>query len=237
MNAGGDVVATAASPYTTSRPQRGAAEQEPEDWCAATRQAMGALVASAGQPIAIAGIGLAGMIPTLVVADGAGKPVGPAITWEDGRAEAEGAALRDAVGAEALYAATGQRVDGRYLLPMYMRLARADADRVAEGLALLGAKDFLFEWLTGVRATDPSTATGYGCYDLRAGRWHRGVLGACGLCGTRLVRQRRPARPLPRGGGLRAPCRSRGGESAYARARRDRLLLRVSVTVFSQSGR
>jgi sugar (pentulose or hexulose) kinase len=81
------------------------------------------------------------------------------------------------VGAEKLYAATGQRVDGRYLLPMFARLARSEPDRAAQASMLLGAKDFLFAWLTGVRATDPSTATGYGCFDLHSGGWLPEVAG------------------------------------------------------------
>ena len=116
------------------------------------------------------GLGLSGMIPTLVTLDDRGEPNGPAITWEDARAEAEGEELRDSVGGE-LYARTGQWVDGRYLLPMFRWIERNDPDRAASTTAILGAKDFLFAWLTGERATDPSTATGFGCYDLREGRW------------------------------------------------------------------
>jgi xylulokinase len=52
-------------------------------------------------------LGLSAMLPTLVLTDGVGaaatpggidaplESLGPAITWEDGRAEAEGSALGD----------------------------------------------------------------------------------------------------------------------------------------------
>ncbi len=121
------------------------------------------------------------MLPTLVTADAAGQPTGPAITWEDSRAEAQ-AALRDAFGAAAggdmLYQTTGQWVDGRYLLPMFLRLTEDEPDRAAATATLLGAKDYLFGWLTGTVATDPSTATGFGCFGLRAGDWDPVVLAA-----------------------------------------------------------
>ena len=36
---------------------------------------------------------------------------------------------------------------------------------------MLAAKDYLFRWLTGIPATDPSTATGFGGYRLDPGAW------------------------------------------------------------------
>jgi gluconokinase/xylulokinase len=118
-----------------------------------------------------AAVGLSGMIPTLVLADDAGEPVARAITWEDARAEPEGEALRDRLDGDRLYGLTGQWVDGRYLLPMFLRLARVAPRAARRARLLLGAKDWLFLRLTGEAATDPSTASGFGCYDLAAGSW------------------------------------------------------------------
>jgi xylulokinase len=128
-------------------------------------------------------IGLSAMIPTLVTVDAGGEPVGPAITWQDGRAEDQASRLRDAGGSEqrgvdALYQVTGQWVDGRYLLPMFLRLKEAEPARAAATRRLLAAKDYLFWWLTGQAATDPSTATGSGTYSLRDGGWDAGILAA-----------------------------------------------------------
>jgi xylulokinase len=172
VDAAGAAVGTATAAYPTYRPEPGAAEQEPQDWFDAIRAAVAALAAQAPAR-RWRGIGLSGMIPTLVLADVAGAPIGRAITWQDGRAEAYGEALRDAVGADRLYELTGQWVDGRYLLPMAWRLA-AEAGTARDAFRarwLLGAKDLIFGWLTGTPATDPSTATGYGCYDLALGDW------------------------------------------------------------------
>jgi len=125
------------------------------------------------------------MIPTLVTAGADGQPTGPAITWEDSRAEDQADRLREVFGAaagtpgdDALWLITGQRVDGRYLLPMFMRLASADPGRAGATRALLGAKDYLLWWLTGHGATDPSTATGFGCFGLEASDWDPDVLAA-----------------------------------------------------------
>jgi gluconokinase/xylulokinase len=127
-----------------------------------------------------AAVGLSAMIPTLVLADEVGTPVAPAITWEDARAEPEGEALRARLDGDRLYALTGQWVDGRYLLPMFLRLARAAPQAARRARLLLGAKDWLFLRLTGVAATDPSTASGFGCYGLEAGEWLAEVVAAAG---------------------------------------------------------
>jgi xylulokinase len=54
---------------------------------------------------------------------------------------------------------------------MALRLAARAPELVGAARYLLGAKDYVFGVLTGEVLTDPSTATGAGCYDLAAGAW------------------------------------------------------------------
>jgi sugar (pentulose or hexulose) kinase len=163
-----DVLARAAAGYPTQRPEAGAAEQDPADWIAAVREVVGRL-AGAVAPGRWRCIGLSAMIPTLVTADGNGSATGPAVTWEDARGEPYAERLLGDTGD--LYEATGQRVDGRYLLPMLARLGSVDPDRVRRSAWVLSAKDFLFGWLTRQLLTDPSTAAGFGAYQLTSGSW------------------------------------------------------------------
>lgn len=170
LDGGGRVLARASASYPTSRPAPLAAEQDPADWTGAITRVAAQLAADVPAKTWRA-IGLSGMIPTLVLTGDDGRPLGTAITWADSRAEPQATRLRDEVGATALYQATGQWVDGRYLVPMFLRLAEAEPERAAAARLLMGARDYLFGWLTGVPCTDPSTATGFGCYDLRSGGW------------------------------------------------------------------
>ena len=126
-----------------------AAEQQPKDWL----NAFTSVTLGLAQAVAVErwqAVGLSAMLPTLVLTDGVGaaatpggidahflEPLGPAITWEDGRAEAEGSALREGFGGDALYRRTGQWVDGRYLLPMALRLAAREPERVGAARYLL----------------------------------------------------------------------------------------------------
>ncbi len=189
------VLARASAPYPTSRPEAGSAEQDPGDWIAAVRWVLSELSASS-DPSRWRGIGLAGMVPTLVTAGSKGTPTGPAITWQDSRAERYGDELRERCGARALYQATGQWVDGRYLLPMYLRVAAADPGRASATAKLLSAKDYLYWWLTGLAATDPSTASGFGCYDLHTGDWSQEVSSGLDLPELPPVLPSGSARPL-----------------------------------------
>jgi xylulokinase len=173
----GMIIARASAAYPTRRPVPGASEQAPQTWIAAV-ESVAAQLRSAAPPARWRGIGLSAMIPTLVTAQPGGEPAGPAITWQDSRADDRGEQLRERCGGDRLYRVTGQWVDGRYLLPMFLRVADDEPARAAAVTWLLAAKDYLFGWLTGEIATDPSTASGFGCYRLDAGAWDGEVIAA-----------------------------------------------------------
>ncbi len=220
VTAGGEVAARGHAPYHTTRDAPGQAEQDPGNWLRALRRVVRQMQAAA-PPRRWRAIGLSAMIPTLVTVDASGAPTGPAVTWEDARAEAQGDAYRAAAGEalcatagaflkaeqsragipgdgpSALYKQTGQWVDGRYLLPMWMRLREAESSRVAVATRLLSAKDYLFWWLTGEYATDPSTATGFGCFRLTGGAWAAAAAAAAGVSSADGVLETagRPGRP------------------------------------------
>ena len=165
----GDVVGRARRGYATHRESAGAAEQHPGDWVSALVGALKELATKVA-PQSWAAMGLSGMLPTLVMLDRENQPVGSAVTWEDARAEADATAYRFRH-EPGLYERTGQRIDGRYLLPMFERVRRMQPHDAHRTVTVAGAKDYIFLVLTGVLATDPSTATGFGCFDLTSGGW------------------------------------------------------------------
>jgi sugar (pentulose or hexulose) kinase len=171
VSARGEVLACGESPVITVSTMRGEAEQDPAQWLTAARSALAGLAQAMGASEPhwqrrVAAIGLAGQLPTLVVLGDKGA-LGRAITWQDARADAAAAEVIGARRRE-LYESTGMPVDGRYLAPMFHHHWRA---RRAEARSLLSAKDYLCFALTGARVTDPSTAAGYGLFDLAAGNF------------------------------------------------------------------
>jgi xylulokinase len=180
LSASGLILARSGASYRTNQPAPGAYEQDPGEWRGAVERAVAEL-RRAVPPARWRAVGLSGMIPTLVTLGPDGQPNGPAVTWQDGRADEMGEEFRERYGGAALYQLTGQWVDGRYLLPMFARIAGADPARAAATAAIASAKDYLFAWLTGELATDPSTASGYGCFELARDRWNLEVLAVAGL--------------------------------------------------------
>jgi sugar (pentulose or hexulose) kinase len=187
----GAVLGGARRAYPTARPEPGAAQQDPQDWFAALLAALTDLARDI-PPESWSAMGLSAMLPTLVEADERGHPLAPAITWEDARAEPEAEALCAAVGADALYRVTGQRVDGRYLAPMHTRLVRLGL----AGATVCGAKDVLFAYLTGELLTDASTAAGTGVYDLDGNRWDPELVAAAGIPGLPALAPAATIRPM-----------------------------------------
>jgi xylulokinase len=173
----GAVLGHGSASYPTHRPAAHAAEQDPADWMRATGQ-VAAQLADQVSAERWQAIGLSAMLPTLVTVGPDDTALGRAITWEDSRAEGHADQLRTVCSGDELYLRTGQWLDGRYLLPMFLRLVYAEPARAAATTAVLGAKDYLFGQLTGEVATDPGTASGFGCYQLATGQWDEEVLAA-----------------------------------------------------------
>ena len=134
-------IARAGYPLSTDTDE-GAAEQDPADWWAAIRSMTAELLATAG-PVRVAAIGLDGQGPTLVAAAADGRPVAPAITWMDGRAGAEDAALA---------AATGESGWVLGVLPKARWLERHRAAEAAAARWYLASWEWIALRLTGVAA-------------------------------------------------------------------------------------
>lgn len=192
LNESAELLAEGSADFPTSSALPNQAEQSPADWLDATRQAMQALGAKLhpldpAWPEHVVAIGLTGQLPTLVCMGERG-PLAPAITWKDGRADAWAAEQLSGLRGEH-YARTGMPIDGRYLAPMFQfHFGR----RKNEVRTVLSAKDYLLHALTGVSLTEPSTAAGYGVYDLNEQRF------ATDLCAfwhlpERVLPQIRPA--------------------------------------------
>jgi xylulokinase len=163
----GRIAATAREPYRTITTCPGQAEQDCVHWLKALSRAAKKVSVRLGQKFQVEAIALTGQMPTLVVLS-KGKPVAPAITWQDSRADEWVSERVDRDLRRDIYLKTGVLIDGRYLAPMFQF---HHASRQKRPEFILSAKDFLFHALTGAAATDPSTASGYGLYNLRSKSW------------------------------------------------------------------
>jgi len=170
-----EVVAKASMGFATDTTLPHQAEQQPADWLQAASGAMRGLARDMNSRVGpdwaqgVRAIGLTGQLPTLVCL-GEDGPLGAAITWKDGRADAWASSRVDRARRTFMYARTGMPIDGRYLAPM---LQFHFAGRMDQARTILSAKDYLLFALTGLRLTEPSTAAGYGIYDLQERRFSK----------------------------------------------------------------
>lgn len=150
-------------------------ESEPEQWW----RALGEAMAGTGWADRAAACSIAGQQHGLVTLDAAGRPVRPALLWNDVRSAPQAAELAAAFGAAELARRTGSVPTAAFTAAKWAWLhtnERAAADRVA---AVRLPHDFLTERLTGEAVTDRGDASGTGWWGPDG--YDTDVLGRIGL--------------------------------------------------------
>ncbi|MFE9428801.1 xylulokinase [Kitasatospora sp. NPDC006697] len=133
-------------------------ESDPEQWW----QAFGEAVAATGWADRAMAVSVAGQQHGLVALDAEGRPVRPALLWNDVRSAPQAERLRDGFGREEIAHRTGSVPTAAFTAAKWAWLREhepAAADRAA---AVRLPHDFLTERLTGEPATDRGDASGTG---------------------------------------------------------------------------
>lgn len=168
--------------YGTDFRPGGVAEQSPDDWWDAVREATSELLRTSGRsPDDVSGIVISGQMMGAVLLDGDYRPVRPAIIWADDRSTAQTAQLLERIpGAEA-YRELGHQLNPTYSIAkvMWVRDNEPDVWRRVRHICL--AKDYVNYLLTGELVTDPSDASSTNAYNQRSGQWSTRVLEAAGI--------------------------------------------------------
>jgi xylulokinase len=177
----GTIRGEASRSYPLHRPEPGAAESDPLDWWAATRDAIRSALAEAARDgmVQVAGIGVDGQMHGLVLADDRGRPVREALTWADTRAAESLRGWRELP--EADRARLANPITPGMLGPQLAWVADREPavlDRAAHAML---PKDWLRLQLSGVAATDPSDASATLLWDLPADRWASDLFPALGI--------------------------------------------------------
>lgn len=148
----GTVVATARHEVATRRPQPGWAEQDAGTWVGAVRQAL------AGLPSGVLMAGaLCSQVNTHVFVDADGRPLMPAILWQDIRATAEAAELDARVTAAQRLDWWGAPVpiDASHVLARMLWVSRHRPEVWARTARVVLPKDLVLHDLTGEWVSDP----------------------------------------------------------------------------------
>ena len=177
VDAGQRVVAHASAPLDVQRPRPLWSEQDPEQWWAATVEAVGALPDAVRR--GVRGIGLSGQMHGAVLLDDADRVLRPAILWNDGRSADECLALERAEPRSR--AVTGNLAMPGFTAPKLAWVRAHEPDLFARTRSVLLPKDYLRLRLTGTRVTDMSDAAGTLWLDVGRRDWSDAMLAATGL--------------------------------------------------------
>ncbi|MER5886424.1 xylulokinase [Streptomyces sp. NPDC001941] len=161
----------------------GARESDPEQWWRALADAVGQGLKASGAPAsAVTALAVAGQQHGLVVLDGTGRPVRPALLWNDTRSAPQAAALTDELGGPRAWTArTGSVPVAAVTAAKWRWLYENEPAAASSAAAVRLPHDFLTERLCGHAVTDPGDASGTGWYSTATGTYDAELLELLGL--------------------------------------------------------
>lgn len=179
----GRVVASCASEHAPIRSEHiGWAEQEPEDWWRATREAIaGAMAASGLAGAEIEAVGLTGQMHGCVMLDANGNVLRPAPIWCDQRTQPECDWLTETIGFERLIELTCNPALPNFTLTKLLWVRRHQPEIFGRITHVLCPKDYVRYRLTGEFAMDMQEASGTLLLDVAHRRWSSEVAEAAGI--------------------------------------------------------
>jgi xylulokinase len=166
--ADGAVLGRGTARYPVRVPATGRAESAPEDWWLATRAAIREALTEANQ-VAVTALAVAGQMHGVVLVDGRGAALRPAILWLDQRAAAEAATYAELP--REYTAVLGNRPSPGMAGPLLCWLMTHEPYTIRAAWWALQPKDWLRLRLTGQAATDPTDASGTLLFDLAGNAW------------------------------------------------------------------
>jgi len=147
-------------------------EQEPRIWYDAVKQIAASWFKVGIKPKDIGLLAFGGQMQDCIPVGEDFEPLRPAILYADGRAAEQSARLIAELGEEQIHRLTENHMDGSLTFPKILWLKEHEEStfRAAKSF-LVSSKDYVVARLTGVCATDPTSAATTGCMDARTRSW------------------------------------------------------------------
>jgi xylulokinase len=180
--ADGTLVASAYEAYDVSFPHPGWAEQDPRLWTAALHATIARLLKAPPEgPSAVKGLSFGSQLDGMVVCDGQGRPLRPAMIWMDRRAEAQAAAVAGRVTRADFYRHVGANLDSSHAVFKAMWVRDQEPEVFARAVSLMPPGSYVLREAAGVLAVDWSNASSLALLDPRTRAWSEPVLDAVGI--------------------------------------------------------
>ncbi len=180
MDEQGSMIAVQSHPHSLSTPRPLWSEQDPEDWWRASSQAIRDVLKQI-PPEQVAAIGLTGQMHGLTALDAGGRPLRPAILWNDQRSGPQCHTITERVGAKHLYELIGTIMLPGFTAPKIVWVHDHEPEIFAEIAHVLLPKDYVRFKLSGAYVTDVADGSGFALMDIRNRTWSDEMLAACGI--------------------------------------------------------
>ena len=179
----GSIVASFSSEHAPIRSEHiGWAEQDPEDWYRATREAIaGAMAAAELTGAEIEAVGLTGQMHGCVLLDANGAVLRPALIWCDQRTQPQCDWLTEKIGFARIIELTANPALPNFTLTKLLWVRDHQPDIFARIAHVLCPKDYVRYRLTGEYAMDMQEASGTLLLDVTNRRWSSEVAEIAGI--------------------------------------------------------
>ena len=179
----GRVVASCSSEHAPIRSEHiGWAEQDPEDWWRAAREAIaGAMAASGRAGSEIEAVGLTGQMHGCVMLDADRRVLRPALIWCDQRTQPQCDWLTEKIGFERLIELTCNPALPNFTLTKLLWVREHQPEIFRKIAHVLCPKDYVRYRMTGEFAMDMQEASGTLLLDVTHRRWSAEVADAVGI--------------------------------------------------------
>lgn len=161
------VLGTASRPVTLSAPHSGWTEESPAQWWANVGEICQQLLAQSGIAASeIAGIGVTGMLPAVVLLDNADRLLRPSIQQSDGRSGAEVLQMRSEMDSQQFLQRAGNGINQQLVGAKIRWIERHEPDVFARIATVFGSYDFINWQLTGKKVIEQNWALEAGFVDI-----------------------------------------------------------------------
>jgi xylulokinase len=161
------VLGVASRPVDLQAPEPGWAEEDPGQWWSNVGEVIRELLANSGvAPGEVVGVGVAGMLPAVVLLDHGGALLRPSIQQSDARCAAEVRELREQVEEASFLARTGNGLNQQLAIGKLRWIEKNEPLVFGEIGTVFGSYDYVNWRLTGQRVIEQNWALEAGFMDL-----------------------------------------------------------------------
>lgn len=176
------VIGVESGKYDVSIPQIGYSEQDPDLWWEAVLSCLSRLREKYGRYFeAVAAIGLSGQMHGLVMTDENGRPIRPAILWQDQRSEEECLELTELIPERILKESLCNRIFPGFALPSLCWVKKHEPECFDRIYKVMQPKDYIRYKMTGMFGAEATDASASLMFDIVKRDWAWELLDLCGL--------------------------------------------------------